>query len=112
MIVQPDLEVELRAFFARRGVPMPESNVKQATLVASASVLPNPVGTAPGWWVERDGRVIVAMPGVPGEMFLMWSEEAVPRLRERQGDRKSTRLNSSHLVISYADFCLKKKTNV
>src|SRR5688572_21230375 len=85
MVVQPELEVELRSFFARRGVPMPESNVKQATLVASARVLPNPVGTAPGWWVERDGRMIVAMPGVPGEMFRMWSEEAVPRLRERQG---------------------------
>ena len=85
MVVQPELEVELRAFFARRGVPMPESNVKQATLIASARVLPNPVGTAPGWWVERDGRVIVAMPGVPGEMFRMWNEEAVQRLRERQG---------------------------
>ena len=85
MEVQPELEVDLRAFFARRGVPMPESNVKQATLIASARVLPNPVGTAPGWWVERDRRVLIAMPGVPGEMFRMWSEEAVPRLRERQG---------------------------
>ena len=85
MVVQPDLEVELRAFFARRGVAMPESNVKQATLIASASILPNPVGTAPGWWVERDGHVIVAMPGVPGEMFRMWREEVVPRLQQRQG---------------------------
>ncbi|HXI14892.1 MAG TPA: competence/damage-inducible protein A, partial [Chloroflexota bacterium] len=81
MVVQPDLETDLRAFFARRGVAMPESNVKQATLIKSASVLPNPVGTAPGWWVERDGRIIVAMPGVPGEMFRMWREEAVPRLQ-------------------------------
>ena len=85
MEVQPELEVELRAFFARRGVPMPESNVKQATLVKSARVLANPVGTAPGWWVERDGKVIVAMPGVPGEMFRMWEHEAVPRLRQSQG---------------------------
>ena len=85
MVVQPNLEVELRAFFARRGVAMPESNVKQATLVKSARVLPNPVGTAPGWWVERDGRVIVAMPGVPGEMYRMWEQEALPRLRLRQG---------------------------
>ena len=85
MVVQPDLEVALRAFFARRGVSMPESNVKQATLIASARVLENPVGTAPGWWVERDGRVIVAMPGVPGEMFRMWEHQVVPRLRQRQG---------------------------
>ena len=85
MVVQPDLEVALRAFFARRGVSMPESNVKQATLIASARVLENPVGTAPGWWVERDGRVIVAMPGVPSEMFRMWEHQVVPRLRQRQG---------------------------
>lgn len=86
MVVQPDLELDLQAFFARRGVTMPASNVKQATLIHSARVLKNPVGTAPGWWVERDGRIIVAMPGVPGEMFRMWEHEAVPRLRERQGD--------------------------
>lgn len=85
MVVQPELEQDLRAFFARRGVVMPESNVKQATLIASAGVLTNPVGTAPGWWVERDGRIIVAMPGVPGEMFRMWQEEVIPRLRQRQG---------------------------
>ncbi|MGH2366591.1 MAG: CinA family protein, partial [Chloroflexota bacterium] len=85
MVVQPDLEVELRAFFARRGVAMPESNVKQATLIESARELTNPIGTAPGWWVERDGRMIVAMPGVPGEMFRMWEHEVVPKLRQRQG---------------------------
>ena len=63
MVVQPDLETELRAFFAQRDVVMPERNVKQATLIRSAQALDNPVGTAPGWWVERDGRVIVTMPG-------------------------------------------------
>jgi nicotinamide-nucleotide amidase len=86
MVVQPELEKDLRAFFARRGVAMPESNVKQATLIESARVLPNPVGTAPGWWVERDERIIVAMPGVPGEMFRMWEHEVVPRLRQSQGE--------------------------
>ena len=85
MVVQPYLEIELRAFFARRGVAMPESNVKQATLIKSARVVPNPVGTAPGWWVERDDRIVVAMPGVPGEMYRMWEHEVVPRLRQRQG---------------------------
>lgn len=85
MVVQPELERELREFFARRGVPMPERNIKQATLIASARALPNPIGTAPGWWVERDGRVIVAMPGVPVEMYRMWEHEVEPRLRARQG---------------------------
>ncbi|HCI78222.1 MAG TPA: competence/damage-inducible protein A, partial [Ktedonobacter sp.] len=50
----------------------PERNVKQATLIPSAQALPNPVGTAPGWWVEKDNRIIIAMPGVPREMYRMW----------------------------------------
>ncbi len=83
MVVQPELERDLRTFFERRGVPMPEKNVKQASLIASARAIPNPRGTAPGWWVERDGRVIVAMPGPPSEMTRMWEEEVEPELRRR-----------------------------
>jgi nicotinamide-nucleotide amidase len=78
--VQPDLETELRGFFQRRGRTMPARNVKQATLIPSANYLPNPVGTAPGWWVERDGKIIASMPGVPYEMHKMWEEQVQPRL--------------------------------
>ena len=78
--VQPQLETELREFFARRGRTMPERNVKQATTIPSGTYLPNPIGTAPGWWVQRDAKVIVAMPGVPHEMHKMWEEQAQPRL--------------------------------
>jgi nicotinamide-nucleotide amidase len=78
--VQPHLEAELRAFFVRRGRTMPDRNVKQATTIPSGTYLPNPVGTAPGWWVERDGKVIVSMPGVPHEMHKMWADQAEPRL--------------------------------
>lgn len=85
MVVQPELEAELRAFFAGRSLPMPPSNIKQATCIASGQILLNPVGTAPGWWVERAGHVIVAMPGVPHEMMRMWSREVVPRLAPRTG---------------------------
>ncbi|MCL4508295.1 MAG: CinA family nicotinamide mononucleotide deamidase-related protein [Chloroflexi bacterium] len=85
MVVQPELECELRAFFARRNVAMPERNVKQATLIQSARAIPNPVGTAPGWWVDRDGHIIVAMPGVPSEMTRMWTNEVKPRLQAYTG---------------------------
>lgn len=85
MVVIPELESELRAFFARRGVVMPERNVKQATLIPSARALPNPIGTAPGWWVEKNGHIAVAMPGVPVEMRRMWEHEIAPRLRRRFG---------------------------
>ena len=55
MVVQPELEADLRAYFQRRNRPMTPGNMKQATLIPSAQALPNPVGTAPGWWVEKDG---------------------------------------------------------
>jgi len=84
MQVDPDLERALRQFFARRGVPMPERNVKQAALIPSCRPIPNPRGTAPGWWVERDRRLIIAMPGPPTEMQRMWDQEVAPELERRQ----------------------------
>ena len=83
-VVDPGLERWLRTLWKRRGLPFPEINRKQAWLIPSAIALPNPNGTAPGWYVERpDGRIIVALPGPPREMRPMWTAEALPRLRAR-----------------------------
>jgi nicotinamide-nucleotide amidase len=92
MQVDPKLEADLRTMFGRIGSRMPERNVKQATLIPSAQALPNPVGTAPGWWVEKDKHIIVAMPGVPREMYRMWENEAIPRLRPYTGGIIFTRI--------------------
>ena len=92
MQVDPKLEAELRDIFARRSVRMPERNVKQATLIPSAQALPNPLGTAPGWWVEKDEHIIIAMPGVPREMYRMWEQEAIPRLHPYTGGLIFTRI--------------------
>ncbi len=73
----------LRETFRRRGASMSDVNVKQANLIPSARSIPNDHGTAPGWWVESNGRIIVAMPGPPGEMHPMWETQVEPRLRER-----------------------------
>ena len=83
--VVPEYEEKLRAFFSRRGVPMPPQNLKQATLIPSASSLKNPIGTAPGWKVTCEKGTmtcnIISMPGVPFEMKRMWMEEVEPWLR-------------------------------
>ncbi len=92
MRVDPGLEAELRGLFATRNVFMPERNIKQATLIPSAQALANPLGTAPGWWVEKDGHIIVAMPGVPREMYRMWEQEVIPRLAPCTGGLIFTRL--------------------
>ncbi|MEO8284862.1 MAG: CinA family nicotinamide mononucleotide deamidase-related protein [Chloroflexota bacterium] len=84
LYVVPELEEHLRSFFARRGMTMPDRNLKQATLIPSAETLSNPVGSAPGWFVHRSepgtGPMIVSMPGVPYEMKRMWEQEVEPRL--------------------------------
>jgi nicotinamide-nucleotide amidase len=79
------LEGEVRELFARRGITMPLSNLNQAVLIPSARALHNMQGTAPGWWVEKAGRVLVAMPGPPHEMQRMWEGEVLPMLQERTG---------------------------
>ena len=92
MWVDPVLEAELRGMFATRNSVMPERNIKQATLIPSARAIANPLGTAPGWWVEKDGHIIVAMPGVPREMYRMWEHEVIPRFVPYAGGLIFTRL--------------------
>lgn len=82
-VVQPELERELRVFFSRRGYAMPDNNLKQAMLIPSGRALANRYGTAPGWWVEKEGRVFVLLPGPPHEMQSMWRSEVMPALRAR-----------------------------
>ncbi len=77
----------LRNWFLSRGREMPSRNLKQAHRIASATILPNPVGTAPGWWVEKDGRMIAAMPGPPHELQVMWENETSVRLRGKSTGR-------------------------
>jgi len=78
----PALLAALEDRFRAHG-PMPAANRLQATLVPSAVTIPNPIGSAPGWWVDRDGVVVALLPGVPSEMRRMWTEDVRPRLASR-----------------------------
>ena len=87
--LQRDLEIlaRLEQRFAKRGYKMSENNVKQADVIASATVLPNPNGTAPGQWIsgKYDGqeRILILLPGPPNELKGLFEGECLPRLRER-----------------------------
>ena len=72
---------QISQFFARRNLPMAQSNKIQAYLPAGADGLANPLGTAPGMMAERGGKLIVCMPGVPSEMECMFVESVAPRLK-------------------------------
>jgi nicotinamide-nucleotide amidase len=77
----------LKDRFAHYGRVMPAVNEQQADLIEGARFLPNPRGTAPGQWLETDGRILVLLPGPPPEMEPMFEKQVLPRLRERAGGR-------------------------
>jgi len=119
-IVDPELEAWLRDLFARRGMPLLEVNLKQAWRIPSSTVIPNPNGTAPGWWVDRpDGRAAVLLPGPPREMRAMWSDWVLPRLRQRRlGDGRVVRtlrtygIGESHAAELLGDAMLRRANPV
>lgn len=99
MQLDDDVLSRIQTFFDQRGVPMPESNKKQAYRPQGAQRMSNPRGTAPGvcWTLqepvlsaahlehpERE-RVVLTFPGVPGEMKGMWQEIARPFLEKKYG---------------------------
>jgi competence/damage-inducible protein CinA-like protein len=75
----------LRRFFASRGVEMPLNNLKQALIPDGGIIVPNALGTAPGYRVEADGKHVIVLPGVPREMKPMVEDTVLPWLRARQG---------------------------
>lgn len=72
--------------FAMRGLRMPSVNVRQAQVPRDAVVLDNPNGTAPGLWIEHDGKGIALLPGPPREMRPMLERLVIEHLRPRAGD--------------------------
>jgi len=70
-------------FFTRRNRPMLEVNKQQAAIPELSTVLFNRLGTAPGLWLERDGKVFISLPGVPYEMKEIMISGGFPRLMEK-----------------------------
>lgn len=81
MYLDEGLKQWLEDLFASMGYRMPEENLKQAMLIPSARPISNPRGTAPGWWIEREGKIMLAIPGPPSEMQRMWDREIEPKLK-------------------------------
>ncbi len=86
----PAIEAQLRDRFATYGFAMQEVVLKQADVPGGAEALDNPVGTAPGLWLEIGGAIVVALPGPPHEMRAV-AGLVLPRLADRSGTRVVTR---------------------
>lgn len=74
---------QIRARFVHLRIPMPQTNLRQAYLPRGAVVLPNRVGTAPGFILPLARKLVIALPGPPQELQPMVSEQAIPWLKRR-----------------------------
>jgi nicotinamide-nucleotide amidase len=86
LILNETILAKIRARFARRGVPMPEINARQALIMDGARVLENNNGTAPGMLIQEGKCTVVLLPGPPREMRPMFDSSVASVLKERSGD--------------------------
>jgi nicotinamide-nucleotide amidase len=78
----------LRRRFAARGFVMNKNNERQAEVILGAEILDNPHGTAPGMWIEDNGRYLVLLPGPPRELQSMFETHVLPRIQSLSGSRR------------------------
>lgn len=86
LVLDESVVETLRERFARFGSTMTENNLQQAMIPQGATIIKNPVGTAPGFIVETEQGTVIALPGVPREMKHLMTETVLPYLRRRGGD--------------------------
>lgn len=79
----PEVIAAMEERFRARKRKMPEVNLRQAMVPEGADWFPNHNGTAPGLWIETNGKVVLLLPGPPPELQPMFEEHALPRLRQR-----------------------------
>jgi nicotinamide-nucleotide amidase len=83
MVTHPDVLERITRFFKDRGRSMIESNLLQADVPEACRVLMNNHGTAPGMWFEKEGTILISLPGVPYEMKGLMEDHVIPELEKR-----------------------------
>jgi len=83
MITLPEVLDKITAYFKERGRSVIESNLRQADVPENCRVLMNNHGSAPGMWFEKEGSILVSLPGVPYEMKGLMQDHLLPELRKR-----------------------------
>ena len=85
LVLDDNLLAQIRRLFEKWGRTMSENNVRQAYIPRGATPIENPVGTAPVFIVEHQGKYVIALPGVPREMKHLMETRILPWLRKRTG---------------------------
>ena len=90
----------VKELLRKRNLTLNENNRKQAEIPAGCKVLPNARGTAPGLWFEKEGHVLVSMPGVPYEMKDIMTTQVIPAIK----NYFDLDVISFRLVMTYGTF--------
>lgn len=102
----PELWDQIQQRFLRRGIPISDNNRKQAFIPIGAEVIPNPVGTAPGFILIKGDKTLACLPGVPREMETLLLSSVIPWLKTRyklQGTIKARVLHTVGVPESRVD---------
>ncbi len=83
MVEHPETRDKIISYFEERGRSMIESNLRQSDVPDNCRVLMNHHGSAPGMWFEKEGSIIVSLPGVPYEMKGLMEDHILPEVRKR-----------------------------
>jgi len=83
LIMNEDVKKRIEDFFAKKNKAITDNNWKQAMIPEGAIILQNENGTAPGVIMEKDGKIIILLPGPPTELIPMFEEQVMPYLFEK-----------------------------
>jgi len=86
LVVDEDVKEHIQEYFEKKGMEIAANNWKQAMVPKGALVLLNENGTAPGLIMEKDGKIMILLPGPPNEMIPMFEKQVVPYLRAKAGE--------------------------
>jgi nicotinamide-nucleotide amidase len=100
LVMDPEVLAEISVRIARRNLEMNENNRRQALVPGCCKVLSNHSGTAPGMLFEKEGKIIVSMPGVPFEMKHIMQEHVLPMVESLSGGRTIVHRN----IMTYGTF--------
>lgn len=97
---------DIKALFDKRKRKLSPANIDQAKIPIIADAIRNSHGTAPGEWIEQDGKIYVVMPGVPYEMESMMQSYVIPKLHEKIGQDQSIILRKMILTTGIPESTL------
>ena len=83
LVLHEEILMKIKKYFRDVNRPMVESNIKQAYLPEDSIIIENDNGTAPGCIIEKDGKVVIMLPGPPAEMKPMFESTVMPYFEKK-----------------------------